>query len=376
MAFTVNTNTLSMSAQNNLRQSQDKLNTSIERLSSGSKINSAKDDAAGQAIANRMSSQISGLNQASSNANDGISLAQTTEGALDQVNDNLQRVRELTVQAQNGTNSQSDLNSIQDEIDQRMGEIDRISQQTSFNGTNVLDGSKTSISIQVGSEDGQTIDINLSKTDSESLGLGSFNVNGASGTPTDLDGSSISVDGVSLDSSASGATASVASSLSVNDANSSASSLSSGQTLVQDERGNLFIQETSGSGSSATTQYYAAEVTAGQDASGNATLSVSFDSSEDVGTAQSDPLAQLDNAIKSVDSNRSDLGAVQNRLDSAINNIESTTTNLSSARSRIEDTDYASEVSSMSKAQILQQAGTSVLAQANQSSQGVLSLLG
>ncbi|HET7313969.1 MAG TPA: flagellin FliC, partial [Salinisphaera sp.] len=154
MAFTVNTNVLSLTAQNNLRQSQDKLNTAIERLSSGSRINSAKDDAAGQAIANRLTAQINGLEQASANANDGISLAQTTEGALDQVNNNLQRIRELSVQAANGTNSQSDLNSIQDEIDQRLSEIDRISEQTSFNGTNVLDGSRTSIDIQVGSDDG------------------------------------------------------------------------------------------------------------------------------------------------------------------------------------------------------------------------------
>ncbi|MDA3919076.1 MAG: flagellin FliC, partial [Salinisphaera sp.] len=169
MSLTVNTNILSLTAQNNLNQSQKSLNTAIERLSSGSKINSAKDDAAGQAIANRLTSQIRGLNQASSNANDGISLAQTTEGALNQVNDNLQRIRQLSVQAANGTNSSSDLQSIQKEISQRLAEINRVSQQTAFNGTKVLDGSKSSISIQVGSQDGQTISINLQSVDSNSL---------------------------------------------------------------------------------------------------------------------------------------------------------------------------------------------------------------
>ncbi|MES1949040.1 flagellin, partial [Salinisphaera sp. C84B14] len=179
MSFVINTNTLSLTAQQNLNSSQKTLNSAIERLSSGSKINSAKDDAAGQAISNRMTSQINGLKQASSNANDGISLAQTTEGALNQINDNLQRVRELSVQAANGTNSQSDLESIQNEITQRLGEIDRVSEQTAFNGTKVLDGSKTEIKIQVGDKDDQTISINLENMDSASLGLEGFNVDGS-----------------------------------------------------------------------------------------------------------------------------------------------------------------------------------------------------
>lgn len=157
----INTNITSMIAQQNLNSSENSLSTSIERLSSGLKINSASDDAAGQAIANRMTSQITGLSQASSNASDGISLAQTTEGALDQVNDNLQRIRELSVQASNGTNSQSDLQSIQDEITQRLDEIDRISSQTAFNGVDVLSKDQT-ITIQVGANDGETIDIKLS----------------------------------------------------------------------------------------------------------------------------------------------------------------------------------------------------------------------
>ncbi len=172
----INTNITSMIGQQNLNKSQSALQTSMERLSSGLRINSAKDDAAGQAIANRMSAQITGLAQAQRNANDGISIAQTTEGGLNQVNDNLQRIRELTVQASNGTNSQNDLQSIQDEIGQRLSEIDRISRETDFNGTRVLSEETEALNIQVGSEDGQNISVNLRTINSQSLELNSFNV--------------------------------------------------------------------------------------------------------------------------------------------------------------------------------------------------------
>jgi flagellin len=357
MAFTVNTNVMSLTAQNNLRHSQSQLNTAIERLSSGSKINSAKDDAAGEAISNRMTSQIAGLKQASANANDGISLAQTTEGALDQINDNLQRVRDLTVQAQNGTNSQSDLDSIQDEITQRLDEIDRISEQTSFNGINVLDGSKKTISIQVGSEDGQTIDIDLSKIDAESLSLDDFSVGGVDGDLSD----------VKAGDDDSGNTVTVKNGTVVD---GSGTDVSDTYTLKQDESGNYFA--TDGTDNFAVSNV---SIDADSDAA-NPTVSYTVDvAGGAVGTKTDNPLSALDNAIKTVDDSRSGLGAIQNRLDSAINNLNSMTNNLSSARSRIEDTDYASEVSAMTKGQILQQAGTAVLSQANQSSQSVLSLL-
>ena len=154
----INTNITSMIGQQNLRESQNALQTSMERLSSGLRINSAKDDAAGQAIANRMSAQITGLAQSQRNANDGISMAQTAEGALNQVNDNLQRIRELSVQAENGTNSQDDLDSIQAEIDQRLTEINRISEETTFNGVKVL-ASDQGVNIQVGANDGKKISV-------------------------------------------------------------------------------------------------------------------------------------------------------------------------------------------------------------------------
>ncbi len=175
MAQVINTNSLSLITQNNINKNQSALSSSIERLSSGLRINSAKDDAAGQAIANRFTSNIKGLTQAARNANDGISLAQTTEGALSEINNNLQRVRELTVQATTGTNSDSDLSSIQDEIKSRLDEIDRVSGQTQFNGVNVLAKDGT-MKIQVGANDGQTISIDLQKIDSSTLNLKGFSV--------------------------------------------------------------------------------------------------------------------------------------------------------------------------------------------------------
>lgn len=180
MAQVINTNSLSLLTQNNLNKSQSSLSSAIERLSSGLRINSAKDDAAGQAIANRFTANVKGLTQASRNANDGISIAQTTEGALSEINNNLQRVRELSVQATNGTNSQSDLDSIQNEITQRLSEIDRVSGQTQFNGVKVL-ASDSSMKIQVGANDGETITIDLKEITSSTLGLNGFNVNGKGG---------------------------------------------------------------------------------------------------------------------------------------------------------------------------------------------------
>ncbi|MGB5807898.1 flagellin FliC, partial [Castellaniella sp.] len=177
----MNTNYLALVSQNNLNKSQSALGSAIERLSSGLRINSAKDDAAGQAIANRFTANIKGLTQAARNSNDGISIAQTTEGALNEMNNNLQRIRELSVQAANGTNSASDLKSIQDEIGQRLSEINRVSEQTQFNSVRVL-ASNSKLAIQVGANDNETIEIDLKQIDSKTLGLDTFNVTGPQGT--------------------------------------------------------------------------------------------------------------------------------------------------------------------------------------------------
>lgn len=363
----INTNITSLIAQQNLNASKSDLTTAMERLSSGLRINSSADDAAGQAIANRMSAQITGLSQAQRNANDGISVAQTTEGALNQVNDNLQRIRELTVQAQNGTNSSDDLQSIQDEITARLDEIDRISEETSFNGVKVLSEDQT-ITIQVGANDGETIDIALSEISAETLGLDTFNVNGPAGAATayadgdiqDSLGYDIAAASVTVtDSAAGGAT----------------------NTLIKDDNGDFYVASDDGVN---PVEYYAVDesdfaiVDSADAGVTSGTLTVTFDSTEggQEGLRTVDPLASLDTALSNVDGLRSDLGALQNRFDSAITNLATTEINLTAARSRIQDADYATEVSNMTRNQILQQAGTSILAQANQLPQSVLSLLG
>ncbi|MEQ7871097.1 FliC/FljB family flagellin [Chromohalobacter salexigens] len=370
----INTNITAMIGQQNLSQSQSALSTSMERLSSGLRINSAADDAAGQAIANRMSSQITGLSQAQRNANDGISVAQTTEGALNQVNDNLQRVRELTVQAQNGTNSQEDLDSIQDEINQRLGEIDRISDETSFNGVDVL-ASDQQISIQVGSEDGQTISMNLKEVNAETLGLDTFNVNGSpEATASDAISQAASGDTVSVSG---GGTFTYDGTDWTTDGSGS-TGVASGGTVTTAQIETEISDSTSGGTVSISGGGTYAISTEGDVTSGSSAVYVEDDAltTSPTTAATSDPLSALDDALSQVDSQRSELGALQNRFDSAITNLSTTETNLTSARSRIEDADYADEVSDMTRNQILQQAGTSVLAQANQLPQNALSLLG
>ncbi|QKH39341.1 FliC/FljB family flagellin [Achromobacter pestifer] len=403
MAAVINTNYLSLVAQNNLNKSQSALGSAIERLSSGLRINSAKDDAAGQAIANRFTANVKGLTQAARNANDGISIAQTTEGALNEINNNLQRIRQLSVQATNGTNSGTDLNSIQDEIKQRLEEIDRVSAQTQFNGVKVLAKDST-LKIQVGANDGETIDIDLKEITASTLGLQGFNVNGVKGAATKFDGVSAAqkaqIKANYGDSTAvtkvAVAPGSFAADLSAR-LGVVAGSVALEADAYQDDSGNWFakvnITPASATESAAlkasgfnidatkTGSYYVALDPAKADftaTAGTATFTpdgktLSFGSLVQGSTTNA--LATMDSALASVDSLRSSLGALQNRFESTVANLNNTITNLSAARSRIEDSDYATEVSNMTKNQILQQAGTSVLAQANQVPQNVLSLL-
>ena len=497
MAQVINTNSLSLLTQNNLNKSQSSLSSAIERLSSGLRINSAKDDAAGQAIANRFTSNIKGLTQASRNANDGISIAQTTEGSLSEINNNLQRVRELAVQSSTGTNSQSDLDSIQAEITQRLNEIDRVSGQTQFNGVKVLAKDNT-LTIQVGANDGETIDINLKEINSKTLGLDSLNVQAAyTPKPTAVGTAATYTDGAALtaltDTQLENATG--------------ASTGDGGSATVQFKDGSYYVNITGSTGGTTGDGLYKATLTGsalaingkettvtlgdtkavnnvqtevtpasvpdtttaatalagagvtGADGTNTKLVKMSFedkngkaidggyalenngkyyaaeydektktitaktvDYTDDKGVGQKaavqfggvngktevatvdskqylassvkghdfksgaalnevattkteSPLAKIDAALSKVADLRSDLGAVQNRFNSTVTNLGNTVNNLSEARSRIEDADYATEVSNMSRANILQQAGTSVLAQANQTTQNVLSLL-
>jgi len=412
----INTNYLALVSQNNLNKSQSSLGTAIERLSSGLRINSAKDDAAGQAIANRFTANIKGLTQAGRNANDGISIAQTTEGALNEINNNLQRIRELSVQAANGTNSGSDLKSIQAEIQQRLDEINRVSEQTQFNGVKVL-ANDQKLTIQVGANDNETIEINLEKITSGTLGLGSFSVSGPTidnaGAIVDANGAAATAVGsdafqavfgadtqftASSVSFGTGAQADFAQKLGVD-----SGSVSVDSTLKADGRGNWYATVTitpsnatevenlasrgitkgangadlaSGTGST----FYVAVDPNSTTSTGTATAAYTLESSDLSVSAlttgsTANSLDKLDKALAQVDDLRSALGAIQNRFESTITNLQNTVTNLSAARSRIQDADYAVEVSNMTRAQILQQAGTAVLAQANQVPQTMLSLL-
>ncbi|MEQ5126618.1 FliC/FljB family flagellin [Providencia alcalifaciens] len=366
MAQVINTNILSLTTQNNLNRSQGVLGSAIERLSSGSRINSAKDDAAGQAIANRFTANIKGLSQASRNANDGISIAQTTEGALNEINDNLQRIRELTVQAKNGSNSNSDITSIQNEVTERLAEITRISDQTQFNGVKVLSGEKTEMSIQVGTNDNEVIKFSLDKTNTETLGVSSDKLftETTAKKGVIVDGTAIA-DATTLVAGTAYDTATIKSAKTYNVDGTDSTT----QVVITDAADKQLVVnksdlEDNGAGKialKAGAQTTAYATSAGTDVK---TLDV-----------KGDALATLDAAINKVDESRSKLGAIQNRFQSTINNLNNSVNNLSAARSRIQDADFATEVSNMSRGQILQQAGTAVLAQANQVPQGVLSLL-
>lgn len=370
MAQVINTNVLSLVTQNNLNRSQGVLGTAIERLSSGSRINSAKDDAAGQAIANRFTSNVKGLTQASRNANDGISIAQTAEGAVNEINDNIQRIRELTVQAKNGTNSQSDIGSIQEEVNERLSEIKRISEQTQFNGIKVLEQG-TKMNFQVGANDGETIELDMQKIDLDKLGLKDFKleqfttVKDTATSPADLKKETY------LQNGATEAKTTIKV-VKEDGTNSSAE-------IYKDAKSDAYYAKDGD-------KFYKVDVSfKTEDKAGTleteATLKVTSEALANVKTEteakdlNSATTKKLDDALKTVDSYRSKLGAFQNRMQSTINNLNNSVNNLSAARSRIQDADFATEVSNMSRGQILQQAGTAVLAQANQIPNGVLSLL-
>ena len=484
MALGINTNVASLSAQNQLQKSQDLSNQALERLSSGLRINSAKDDAAGLAISTRFQSQIRGLDVAQRNANDGISLAQTAEGALDEITNNLQRIRDLAVQSANATNSASDRAALDQEVQQRLAEVERISTQTAFNGLKVLDGTFGEQNFQVGADAGQTIGVDLSQGTRRDQ-IGSL----ASLTGTDVTGALSAGDleiqvgtgpSVAIGASDSDSAASIAEA--INDANVA------GLTSVSATNVNeiAFGEVTAATGGAGTTRTLSADISVG---TVSTTVSITTDDNTDTITAAefaaavneagidgltattgtaglvftqadgenftitsqtlststggspaigsqgfgttgavgsgatqrgqvtiealeditlsgdtetvagftndqtqaatgsidtisvsdvdgaNDAIKRIDSALQTVNGLRSELGAVQNRFDSTIANLATTSENLSAANSRILDADFAAETAKLSKSQVLQQAGISVLAQANARPQQVLSLL-
>jgi len=334
MALAVNTNVSSLNAQRQLMNSGTNLDTSFKRLSSGLRINSAADDSAGLQISNRLSGQINGLNQGIRNANDGISLAQTAEGAMDEVTSMFQRVRTLASQASNGSNTGEDRLAIQEEIRSLMSEVNRVAKDTTFGGQKLLDGSY-SASFQVGADAVQTIGFSMKQVggstgDAEySLSTnGGFTLSGIAGVASAVTGKAMT-------------TLLGAAKLSSLDPgyNTTAGTLSSGDVKFSSVFGITSI--------SVSTQANAQLVLAG-----------------------------MDSLIAVVDKKRAELGAVQNRFQSTIRNQSNIAENLSGARSRIQDADFAQETAALTRSQILQQASTSILSQANQRPQVALSLLG
>jgi flagellin len=497
----INTNILSLNAQRNLGNSQGALATSLERLSSGLRINSAKDDAAGLAISERFTTQIRGLNQAVRNSNDGISLAQTAEGALGELNNNLQRIRELAVQSANATNSNADRAALDQEVQQRLAEINRIAEQTSFNGRNVLDGTFGNATFQVGANVGQTIGVDLNtsmRLDSigdvaiaTSVDLAGVineaqdavaNVSSQSGTFTDItlgDGTSspetfsLAVGGVSIltvssttgtetvtaadiDAALDTATTNALDAAGITVTGSAADG-NLAFTNADGESFDIVVTNDSGAGGFAGADFAATTntvdngseavsavaltlgagdlqiaigdadpvtvaagtyesrqdlvdainlaltgearasinednelvltaqdtitVTADNDAANLGFAGVTETSGNLVGTnvlsvaGANDTISRIDSALTSVSDLRSDFGAVQNRFESTIANLSATVENLESSRSRIRDADFAAETANLTRAQILQQAGISVLSQANAQPQNVLALL-
>lgn len=377
MVMSVTTNISSLNAQNNLAKTQSKLSTAIERLSSGMRINSAKDDAAGLAISTRFTTQINGLNQAVRNANDGISMAQTTESALDEVTNNLQRIRELAVQSATGSNSTTDRAALDKEVQQRLAEVTRIAQQTNFNGTKVLDGSAGSVAFQVGANVGETISVNFSvgmKTNQVGqVDTASVSASGAAPTypltlaadqTVKIGTTNITLKSGTVFNTANDVTDALNAGFKDQGVDAQASADATGKISIQ-----AFGADVDASGATAL----------GFAATDKAThaLDAKHLSDASVGTVAgaNDAIRRVDASLQAVSDLRSNLGAVQNRFQSTISNLQTISQNLNSSRSQIQDADFASETANMSSANILQQAGVSVLAQANSSQQSVLKLL-
>lgn len=387
MALTVNTNIASLNTQRNLSKSASALETSMQRLSTGSRINSAKDDAAGLQISNRLTSQINGLNIAVRNANDGISLAQTAEGALQESTNVLQRMRDLAIQSANGSNSDDDRLALQKEVTALQSELTRISEKTSFGSQKLLDGSFGSKDFQVGAQANEVVALELGNFDSASLGTSSgqsvtlagynagnlgtaaetvtFNVTNATGTH------SIDVE-LGLGAGTKDAVKAIN------------EKLSSFGVRAEDNSGALKLtasNEVTGlttTSSIAGTDGAFAEAESTQALGGaNTATSGAAVSTINIGSAPGaqEAIGIIDAAIKQIDDKRADLGAFQNRMGNTISNLQNISENVSAARGRIQDTDFAAETANLSKNQILQQAGTAILAQAKQLPQAVLSLL-
>ena len=400
MAMSINTNVVSINAQRNLALSGGSLATSMQRLSSGLRVNSAKDDAAGLAIAERMSTQVRGLAVASRNANDGISLAQTAEGALSKVGDMLQRMRELAVQAGNATNSKGDREALNAELVQLRDEVDRVAKTTSFNGKKVLDGSFTGAVFQVGANSGDNITVGaLANTKVDKLGKSMYGTTGVTSlSATNVSGAAVTGT-ITITVKGANNLTGISSTLAADSnrteeealgqilAEINVKSADTGVTAFLEKDGSKYTISYRSTSDTAGTTAAAAITVAGAGAPLDAALTVSTSSiapaaavgidKVDIGTQAGawEALQRIDSALDKVSSARAELGAIQTRFEKSIENIDIQQENISAARGRITDADFAQETANLSRTQILQQAGTAMVAQANQLPQQVLQLL-
>ena len=382
MPSMINTNLASLNAQRNLNTSQTALAASLQRLSSGLRINSAKDDAAGLAISERFTSQIRGLNQAARNANDAISVSQTAEGALGTIGENLQRVRELSVQSANATNSSTDRAALNAEVTQLKAEIDRVANQTSFNGTKLVDGSFTAKVFQVGANANETITI-AGIQNSTLAGLGSVSsastqasvvVGGITALGTMAAGS-VTINGTDIGALAAVGTSSERAAQVVDAVNKVSSTTNvnayldtTSNRIVLTSGANITVGGTDDGTRSSFNGVAGISATAA-----SVTGLTTMDISSYAGAALA--IQQTDSALAQINTARASLGALQNRFASTVANLQTSSENMSASRSRIQDTDFAAETASLTRAQILQQAGTAMLAQANALPNNVMSLL-
>ncbi|HAS6906039.1 TPA: flagellin [Vibrio parahaemolyticus] len=377
MAITVNTNVAALIAQRHLTSATDMLNQSMERLSSGKRINSAKDDAAGLQISNRLQSQMRGLDVAVRNANDGISIMQTAEGAMNEVTNIMQRMRDLSLQSANGSNSQAERTALQEEVTALNDELNRIAETTSFGGRKLLNGAFGKSSFQIGAASGEAVQIELKSMRTDGLDMGGFSYVAQGRADSDWQVKENANDLTMSFTNRSGETEKIQINAKAGDDIEELATYINGQTdkvtASVNEKGQLQIfmagEETAGtisfSGDLASELGMSLK---GYDAVNNLNITT-------VGGAQQ-AVAVLDTAMKFVDSQRAELGAYQNRFNHAINNLDNIHENLAASNSRIQDTDYAKETTQMVKQQILQQVSTTILAQAKQAPNLALTLLG
>ncbi len=378
MAVNVNTNVSAMTAQRYLNSATNAQQTSMERLSSGSKINSAKDDAAGLQISNRLNVQSRGLDVAVRNANDGISIAQTAEGAMNETTNILQRMRDLSLQSTNGSNSKSERVAIQEEVSALNDELNRIAETTSFGGNKLLNGTFETKSFQIGADSGEAVMLSLNNMRSDNSRMGGTSYQATEGKDKNWSVQSTANDLTMTLTDKAGQEQTINISAKAGDDIEELATYINGQTdqvkasVSEDGKLQVFAGTDNVQGPVTFGGSLAGEL--GMNGEGQAVTVDTIDVTS-VGGAQ-ESVAIIDSALKFVDSHRAELGAFQNRFNHAISNLDNINENVNASKSRIKDTDFAKETTALTKSQILSQASSTVLAQAKQAPNAALSLLG